>query len=727
MALFGTDDKIPELSIGRDELLRDSLPQDSWKYKVLSTYVNAKSYLETRKHQVFIAIAVIFICIAAIFLVSRHEHDSTTNFVIVKYNQTEYFTISDPQIVRVFLSSADHDTIVYDTPHINKAPHNESSGHTLTRRSGGGGASHSNNKGPARPIELEMQAYHEDDMAWLPVETVPLTIEREPLDVEHQDISVDSQLKEAAHFFRMAVTGTNASEAPWVLRTEFMNMPRIAAAEVAIAALILIIVYVLIIFEVFNRTLVALLGSFLAVGTVSALQHRPTFHDIVGWIDFDTIGLLFGMMVMVGIFSTTGFFEWSAVRAYKYSKGDLWRLTLILCGFTAVASAFLDNVTTILLLAPVTIRLCKVIDIRPEPILVAEVMFSNIGGTATPIGDPPNIIIVNDRRIQGSGQVSFMSFTLHMLPGIILVGIALVPVLKRLISPSLMIMPRGDRDREIEIWRKTAEKVKNETLEERHVRQQLDSFIAQLEFDSQSQPTSSSASMVDITELEAKYIIHDRPLFISSSVVLGVVILLFFLHSVAHIDVSLVWIAIIGSLIHLLVADIHNLEEVLEKVEFGTLLFFAGLFVLMRGLEELGLIKFIGDLTEAMIAGVPSEYNLRLLAAVSLLIWVSAVVSAFVDNIPFTTTMVPVVYQLGTGSLNLPLTPLVWALAYGTCLGGNGTLIGASANVVAVGMAEQEGFPISFNDFFKIGFPVMVASVLIAHVWVVFHVLVGWY
>ena len=373
-----------------------------------------------------------------------------------------------------------------------------------------------------------------------------------------------------------------------------------------------------------HRTIIALVGSFIAVGVIALVHGRPSFDAVINWIDFDTVGLLFGMMVMVGIFSETGFFEWSAIKAYKLSKGNLWHLTLILCLFTAITSAFLDNVTTILLMAPVTIRLCKVLDVPPEPILLAEVMLSNIGGTATAIGDPPNIIIINDPDITASGEVNFFSFSLHVAPGVVFAAIACLVLIYYLNKTRMQRQPHHGKEKELTIWKQTASKLHEiESEEERKVKQHLLAFIRTLEDDLQAHVPPSENKIIDITELEEKYRIYDKPLFISSSIVLTCVIIMFFLHSWIHdyVDLSLAWIAIIGSMIHLLVSGVHDIEEVLEKVEFGTLLFFAGLFVLMHGLEVLGLIAFVGDVLSSIIESVPQDY--RLAVAILLIIWVS--------------------------------------------------------------------------------------------------------
>eukprot|EP01095_Lingulamoeba_sp_RSL-Kostka_P011569 TRINITY_DN443_c1_g6_i1.p1 TRINITY_DN443_c1_g6~~TRINITY_DN443_c1_g6_i1.p1 ORF type:complete len:745 (-),score=248.62 TRINITY_DN443_c1_g6_i1:42-2216(-) len=521
---------------------------------------------------------------------------------------------------------------------------------------------------------------------------------------------------------------TNYPE-PLGITFHYRHISNIVSYEVAIAAVTLVGVYILIVFELLHRTIAALLGSFVCLAVYSFIHARPSFETVIFWIDFETVGLLFGMMIMVGIFSGTGFFEYSAIKAYKWSRSNLWYLTVILCIFTAVVSAFLDNVTTILLLTPVTVRLCKVLDVKPEPILIAEVMFSNIGGTATAIGDPPNIIIVNDPRIKSTGEITFGNFTLHIGPGVVITTFITFFLVYFLFKRALRREPHQGKKKEIEIWKKTATRInKDTTEEEKHVYEQLMEYIHTLEEDMKRAPDDMTVKDVDIGEMEKKYRIHDMPLFISSCCVLGVVILFFFLHSWIEdeVELTLAWIAIMGAMVHLLVSGIHDVEEVLEKVELGTLLFFAALFVLMRGLEELGLVAFIGDTVSDLIEQVP-EGSGRLAVAIILIIWVSAIVSAFIDNIPYTTTMVPVVYQLGTGNLKLPLAPLVWALSYGTCFGGNGTLIGASANVVAVGLAEQDGYHISFNTFFKTGFPVMLLSVFVATVYLLItHVAIHW-
>jgi len=430
---------------------------------------------------------------------------------------------------------------------------------------------------------------------------------------------------------------------------------------------ILLFVYALIITEVVHRTLAAAVGGLAAI---VALNHYKTggaltLAETTTLIEWETIGLLLGMMVMVGVISHTGIFEWFAVQAYKKSKGNVWTLVVILCSVTAVLSAFLDNVTTMLLLTPVTIQLARVLDLNPIPLLIAEVLFSNIGGAATMIGDPPNIIIgsmMSASAIESAGYdnlasdgVSFNDFIIELAPGIMLT-----------IVPTFMMLK----------W------------------MYADEF--------------SGERIRDVEELEAKYGVKDVKMLKASGTVLTLVILGFFLNPVLHIPVS--WVALVGAVVMLLVTDRHELEEPLEKVEWTTLIFFAGLFVLIHSLQHLGVISWIGDQVESAIIYFDEEY--RFVAALVIVLWVSAIASAFIDNIPYTITMIPVVLQI-SDSLGIDLGPLIWALAFGACLGGNGTLIGASANVVTAGMSEEAGYPISFNEFFKAGFPVMLMTVTI--------------
>jgi Na+/H+ antiporter NhaD/arsenite permease-like protein len=449
---------------------------------------------------------------------------------------------------------------------------------------------------------------------------------------------------------------------------------------------ILIAVYVLIIFETVHRTLAAAVGGLVALLALNYYKvgDALTLAEVTTLIDWETIGLLLGMMVMVGILSNTGVFEYFAVLSYKKSGGSIWTLVVILCSVTAVLSAFLDNVTTMLLLTPVTIQLAKVLDIKPIPLLISEVLFSNIGGAATMIGDPPNIMIgsgLSSAKIEEAGYpalakygVTFNDFLFEMGPGILMC-----------IVPTFMLLKYMYAD----------------------------------EF--------SGSRIRDVAELEAKYVIKDPQMLKVAGFILVLVILNFFLHPLTHIAVS--WIALVGAVVMLLATDRHDLEEPLHHVEWTTLLFFAGLFVLVHSLQEMGVINYIGKYVMAAIEyfgnDSPEGQINRLAAGILIVLWVSAIASAFIDNIPYTATMIPIVLQISNELGGYLLDPLIWALAFGACLGGNGTLIGASANVVTAGMSEEAGYPISFNDFFKAGFPVMLLTTFIVSLYMMLVYIVG--
>uniref|UniRef100_A0A2K6GGL5 OCA2 melanosomal transmembrane protein n=1 Tax=Propithecus coquereli TaxID=379532 RepID=A0A2K6GGL5_PROCO len=501
-------------------------------------------------------------------------------------------------------------------------------------------------------------------------------------------------------------------------------LPASVEAQVTIAAAILAGVYVLIIFEIVHRTLAAMLGSLAALAALAVIGDRPSLTHVVEWIDFETLALLFGMMILVAIFSETGFFDYCAVKAYRLSRGRVWAMIIMLCLIAAVLSAFLDNVTTMLLFTPVTIRLCEVLNLDPRQVLIAEVIFTNIGGAATAIGDPPNVIIVSNQELRKMG-LDFAGFTAHMFLGIGLVLLVSFPLL-RLLYWNKKLYNKEPSDivelkHEIHVWRLTAQRISPASREETAVRGLLLGKVLALEhlLDRRLRTFHRQISQEDknwetnIQELQKKHRISDRILLAKCLTVLGIVIFTFFLNSfVPGIHLDLGWIAILGAIWLLILADIHDFEIILHRVEWATLLFFAALFVLMEALAHLHLIEYVGEQTALLIKMVPEDR--RLAAAIIVVVWVSALASSLIDNIPFTATMVSHTFLcLG---YPLPLPPLC-----------NGTLIGASANVVCAGIAEQHGYGFSFMEFFRLGFPMMVVSCTIGMCYLlVAHVVVGW-
>ncbi|XP_026734675.1 P protein-like isoform X2 [Trichoplusia ni] len=497
------------------------------------------------------------------------------------------------------------------------------------------------------------------------------------------------------------------------------------------ATILLITLYVLIIFEIVNRTLAALLASSLAVAVLALGGARPTLPELVSWLDVETLLLLFSMMLLVAILAETGLFDYLAVLAFEVTGGRTWPLINCLCFFTAFFSTFLDNVTTVLLMTPVTIRLCEVTQLNPVPVLMSMVIFSNVGGAATPVGDPPNVIIATHPAIVKE-NINFTNFTMHMGVGILMVGVQTYFQLRYIFRDINKLRHTVPRDilelrQEIAVWRRAAASLSSYSRDEDIVRRALEKKVEKLNVALSRREAGGGASRNDpmfcstLAQMKQKYRIRDKALLIKSAICVSFVVIVFFLHAIPELQrLSLGWTALLGALLLLLLAERDDLEPILARVEWSTLLFFAALFVLMEALSKLGLITWIGRMTENIILQVGEES--RLAVAIMLILWVSGIASAFVDNIPLSSMMVRVAAALGGGggALLLPLAPLAWALSFGACLGGNGTLIGASANVVCAGVAEQHGYRFTFLEFLKVGFPIMIGNLIVASLYLLF-------
>jgi Na+/H+ antiporter NhaD/arsenite permease-like protein len=416
---------------------------------------------------------------------------------------------------------------------------------------------------------------------------------------------------------------------------------------IAVAVAVFVVAYILIATEKIHRLMAALGGAavLLAIGVVGS---KDAFYSHDTGIDWDVIFLLLGMMIIVGVLRKTGVFEYVAIWAAKRAGGSPLRVMILLVLITATASAFLDNVTTVLLIAPVTLLVCDRLGISPVPFLIAEVLASNIGGAATLIGDPPNIIIAS------RAGLTFNDFLVHMTPIIIIELIVFTLILPLLFRGSFHADP---------------ERI---------------------------------AGVMALNEREA---IRDRKLLIKSGVVLLAVLAGFVGHSVFHIEPSIV--ALLGAGILVLVSGLRP-RDYMGSVEWEPLLFFAGLFIMVGALVKTGVIGNLANLATDATGG-------DALLAVMLILGVSAVLSGVIDNIPYVATMSPLVQQLAAGIPDPAQSQaLWWSLALGADLGGNMTAVGASANVVVLGIAARAGSPISFWEFTKKGAIVTVITILIA-------------
>ena len=409
-----------------------------------------------------------------------------------------------------------------------------------------------------------------------------------------------------------------------------------------IAIVIFLVTMAAIMTEKLHRTVAAVAGALLLILT-GVLSVESGFS----YVDLNTLGVLIGMMHFVAVVKNSGILEYIAIKAAKIAKGRPWPLMVLFAFITAVLSAFLDNVTTVLLIGPMTLAITSMLRINPIPFFMTQIMASNIGGTATLIGDPPNIMI---------GSAAGLSFTDFITN----TGVAVLFVLAATIVCFYFIYGR-----------------------KLHVEPE---------------------AMDSILQLDENKAIKDRSLLIKSVVMILLVVFGFVFHSQLHLESCT--IALTAAAVMLLIGR-QDVEEIVAGVEWTTILFFTGLFIVVGGLQETGVIQILAnglmDLTEG-----------HMTLTILLILWVSAIVSSFLDNIPFVATLIPLILTMQSSGVDV--TPLWGAVSLGACLGGNGTLIGASANVVLSGISNRHGFPITFASYFKVGFPLMLVSVAISTV-----------
>lgn len=431
-------------------------------------------------------------------------------------------------------------------------------------------------------------------------------------------------------------------------------MDFITANAVTISGLILLIAYVFIALEKIPKVTIALIGAGLTVllGLVSqskTLDGSLNPNYFVNFIDFNVIFLLVSMMILVLITTKSGVFTWLANELLKLTKGSPIKILFALGLFTAIVSAFLDNVTTVILVMPITFAIAKQLDINPVPLLITEIFCSNIGGTATLIGDPPNIIIGS------AANFSFMDFISELAPVVAIILLVALAYLGFVFKKDLVT---------------TKEKMKK------------------------------------VAEIDNSKTITDKTHMIRSISVLGLVILGFMLHDITHIETCIV--AMVGASILLL---FEKPTEILKEVEWNTIFFFIGLFIIIGGLEASGGIKIMAEWLLDITNGSQKATSLMIL-------WGSGIISGIIDNIPYTATMSPMLVEIQKTMGGDYTYPLWWALSLGACLGGNMTIIGAAANVIVSENSAKEGHPIAFLEFMKFGIPIVAISLVISSAYI---------
>ncbi len=414
--------------------------------------------------------------------------------------------------------------------------------------------------------------------------------------------------------------------------------------EQIISIVIFLITMTAIMTERIHRTVAAITGAILLIVT-----HILTIETSISYVDMNTIGVLVGMMLFVAVVKNSGIFEYIAIKSAKIAKGKPVNIMIIFILITAILSAFLDNVTTVLLIGPMTIAITRILNINPVPFLITQIMASNIGGTATLIGDPPNIMIGS------AANLGFTDFILNTgLPVIFIIITAIIYFL--LIYKKQLIV--------------------------------------------------DEENISKVMEMDEKKAIKDKSLMFKSIVLIILVVIGFIFHSQLQMESCV--IALLAAIIMLLIGK-QDAEEIILGVEWSTILFFIGLFIVVGGLEETGVIGKLANLLVSATSG-------NIVLAMIIILWASAIISSFLDNIPFVATLIPLILTMQqTG--NIDVTPLWWALSLGACLGGNGTLIGASANVVLSSISNKNGYPITFKHYMKIGFPLMIISIIISSIY----------
>ena len=419
-----------------------------------------------------------------------------------------------------------------------------------------------------------------------------------------------------------------------------MMLPAILTSAIFLATLWLIFS------EKLDRTITGIAGAALTVALGKLLGFYPETAALKS-VDFNTLGLLLGMMILVALLEPTGFFQYLAVLAARLSKGRPVRLLILLGAITTILSMFLDNVTTVVLIAPVTILISEILGVNPVPYLITEALLSNTGGVATLVGDPPNVLIGS------AAGLSFDDFLIHSLPIVLVAWFAVLFLLRYLFRRELTIEPKN------------------------------------------------SKAVMELNPTEA---LEDRRMAQRVLIVLAVAILAFFFHSRLHLSPA--FVALTAAAVALLWVR-PNMREMLERVEWSVLLFFAALFVMVGGLEAAGVLEGIVKLLENASVIPPVLFGVAL-------IWIIGIISAFVDNVPITIAMIPVIQGLGASGMKID--PLWWALVFGAGFGGNGSIIGSTANIVVVSLSEKTRTPITAKQWNKIGFPAMLLACVVSSI-----------
>lgn len=483
-----------------------------------------------------------------------------------------------------------------------------------------------------------------------------------------------------------------------------------------LSIILLIFLYVLIVFIIVDRTLAALLASTAAVAVLCVMKNPPTLPEMASWIDMDTLIFIFCMMIMMSRLEKTGFFDYATMIAYKLSKGHVWRLLFYLYMLTGLMSAFWTTVATVLLLVPITERLCEVLGLHTPLVLHGVAIFANIGGTLTPLGCQPNFIVTNNLYIEDA-NFGYLRFTFRMLPGVFLSMLVSFVLFFYMVRHKLIETTEQKLNRLIEAYERRLSLTSKRDKETAALESRIKELRGNLNEQKENIFTENPDFEATLKDMVEKDKITDRPQLIKCCIAFGFAFFMILVHELPFFAINNVcWVTILALLLLLILIDVGEMDKLLEHVEWTILIFLACLYVFVHALEILGLIDWMGEQTFQKITNANS-----LIVATLTLVWVSGVASALVNNIPITTVLSKVVVKLAyNAALRFPLSPLVWAICFGAGFGANGAMLGSSTNIVTAGLAYRKGHNIKFQQFIIIGLPIMITTCLIASIYLLF-------
>ncbi|EDV33301.1 uncharacterized protein Dana_GF21513 [Drosophila ananassae] len=498
---------------------------------------------------------------------------------------------------------------------------------------------------------------------------------------------------------KVVITIENRRDKPSSMVVEFNSFPNIIEWGIVCAIVMLLTLQILIIWELIDRAFAALLLACTAVGVLTLMANRPSLEVMMSWINFEALMLLFGLNLVVSIMTEAGVFEYVAMTAYKQSRGQPWPFVLILCSFTAILAAALNCDLVVFVMSPLAIQLCELMGINAQLVMMILVMSANLGGTLTPIGQPPNIILVCDYSVQYHGVV-FFNFVLHMLGGVV-VSLIVFFLLVRVIYRNTLF-ELNDAQKELEPPAITNDiKIMAAIL---------------MDKDTSKSPFKTADNYYEnLVMMQENFVVQKKWLFIKCMIALAFAFLLYILNSIAGLapGASLGWATILASFLLLILASSISFLQMMDRVQFSLLLFLAGLFVLVAAADELGLFGWIEVTIVGQLQQFDESHRLGLTTLAFLLF--SALLTLFIDNAGVTIFMMSLLRHLNAhGDGHYPLTPLIWGVAFGACFGGNGSLIGASSNGITELIARGHGYRMTFCSFFVFAYPLMLVTLVIA-------------